>query len=70
MKIFLIVLACIVGWICCSFLSALIARAIDWDGNELMAGFCLFLGPLVLIIEIIVIPFMFIYGLIEQILGW
>ena len=68
MKIFLIVLACIVGWVCCSCLSALIAKALDWD-DETVPLLCVIIAPLFLAIEIICIPFILLYGLIDTILN-
>ena len=69
MKIFLIVLACIVGWVCCSCLSALIAKLLDWDDDETVAILCVVIAPLYLIIELICIPFILLYGLIDTILN-
>ena len=68
MKIFLIVLACIVGWVCCSCLSALIAKLLDWD-DETVPILCVIIAPLFLIIELICIPFILLYGLIDLILN-
>lgn len=70
MKIFLIVLACIVGWVCCSCLSALIAKLFDWD-DETVAVLCVVIAPLFLIGELICIlisiPFILLYRLIDKI---
>ena len=66
MKIFLIVLACVVGWVCCSCLSALIAKLLDWD-DEVVPELCVIIAPLFLIIELICIPFILLYGLIDTI---
>ena len=68
MKIFLIVLACIVGWVCCSCLSALIAKLLDWD-DETVPVLCVIIAPLFLVIELICIPFILLYGLIDTILN-
>ena len=66
MKIFLIVLGCIVGWVCCSCLSALIAKLLDWDdGDEIVPILCVVIAPLFLVIELISIPFILLYGLID-----
>ena len=70
MKIFLIVLACIVGWVCCSCLSALIAKLLDWDEDEVVPVLCVIIAPLYLVIELICIPFLLLYGLIEIILDF
>lgn len=67
MKIFLIVLACIVGWVCCSCLSALIAKLLDWD-DDTVPVLCVIIAPLYLIFELIYIPFLLLYSLIELIL--
>lgn len=68
MKIFLIVLCCIVGWVCCSCLSALIAKFLDWD-DEIAPTLCVIIAPLFLAIEIICIPFILLYSLIDTILN-
>lgn len=68
MKIFLIVLCCIVGWVCCSCLSALIAKLLDWD-DETVPILCVIIAPLYLIIELICIPFILLYCLVDLILN-
>lgn len=68
MKIFLIVLCCIVGWVCCSCLSALIAKLLDWD-EETVSVLCVVIAPLFLVIELICIPFILLYGLVDLILN-
>ena len=68
MKIFLIVLAYIVGWVCCSCLSALIAKLLDWD-DETIPVLCVIIAPLFLIVELICIPFILLYNLIYTILN-
>ena len=67
MKIFLIVLACIVGWVCCSCLSALIAKLLDWDDDETVPVLCVIVAPLFLTLELISIPFILLYRLIDNI---
>lgn len=69
MKIFLIVIACVIGWVCCSCLSALIAKALDWDDGETVPVLCVIIAPLFLIIEIIAVPFILLYNLIDTILN-
>lgn len=72
MKIFLIVLCCIVGWVCCSCLSALIAKLLDWN-DETVAVLCVVIAPLFLIGELICIlisiPFILLYILTYTILN-
>lgn len=68
MKIFLIVLCCIVGWVCCSCLSALIAKFLDWD-DETVPVLCVIIAPLFLIIELVCIPFILLYNLVDLILN-
>ena len=68
MKIFLIILACIVGWAACACLSALIAKLLDWD-DETVPILCVIIAPLFLIIEIIAFPFILLYGLVNLILN-
>jgi hypothetical protein len=58
MKIFLIVIACIIGWFVCAVLSALIGKKL-FDFEEEMVVFCAVLAPLVLALELITIPFAF-----------
>ncbi len=58
MKIFLIVIACIIGWLVCAVLSALLGKKF-LDFEEEMIPFCTVLAPLVFVLELITIPFAF-----------
>lgn len=66
MKIFLIVIACIIGWFVCAVLSALIGKKF-LDFEEEMTVLCVVLAPLILVIEFICIPFAFLAYVVEVI---
>lgn len=70
MKIFLIVLICVVVWVISAILSALIARKIFLANNEkFWTIVCTFFAPATLIVLLIILPFYILFIFINDILG-
>lgn len=66
MKIFLIVIACIIGWFVCAVLSALIGKKF-LDFEEEMIVFCVVFAPLTFVIELVCFPFAFLVYVVDVI---
>lgn len=67
MKIFLIVLLCVVVWIVSAISSALIIRRIYNDYGDFYSFVCTFFAPATFIVVVIMLPFYFLYRFVKSI---
>lgn len=67
MKIFYIIVTCIIGWLVCAVLSAFIGKKFSDLEEEVVVTFSACLAPLTLAIELICIPFVLLCTLVSTI---